>query len=171
MKNAHILSLLISFALLSAGRCNESEILEFVSSDRVASRLVTDFNFFPKIFAQADSQSKDEMLQNDRYFTTYTLLAASNSKDSEIPSQGWSHWVEVKIEKSASNEFMNVRAVSFTALRQGDSWPCFFTEKVIRLNNEGEVIEVLTSETKPAAEQAGTGQPATRSQSKSKGRD
>jgi hypothetical protein len=166
MKIANILSLLISFALASAGRGSESEVLKFVSSDGVASRLVTDFDFFPKIFAQADSQSKDETQQNNRYFTTYTLLAASSSKDSEIPSQGWSHWVEVKIEKSASDEFMNVRAVSFTALRRGDSWPCFFTGKVIRLNNEGEVVEVLASEIKPS-EQAG----ATQYQSKPEGSD
>jgi hypothetical protein len=166
MKIANILSLLISFALASAGRGSESEVLEFVSSDGVASRLVTDFDFFPKIFAQVDSQSKDETQQNNRYFTTYTLLAASSTKDSEIPSQGWSHWVEVKIEKSASDEFMNVRAVSFTALRRGDSWPCFFTGKVIRLNNEGEVVEVLASEIKPS-EQVG----ATQYQSKPEGSD
>lgn len=149
---------------------SESEVLGHVAADPVASKLVANFDFFPKLFRQEDSQSKDETLQNDRYFATYTLLAASRSKDSKLPSQDWSHWVEVKIEKNVSNDFMNVRGVSFTALRRGDSWPCFLTDKVIRIDQRGEVTAVLTSKTTPA-EQGSAGQPATRSESDSKGDD
>jgi hypothetical protein len=171
MKTSYILPLLIS-TYLSCGilKGNEVEALEFVGSDSVASKLVADFDFMPHVFAQTDTQSKDETLRNDRYFTTYTLLAASRSRDSEVASVVWSHWVEVKIEKSASSAFMNVRGVSFVAIRAGDALPCFFTEKVYRLNKSGEVREVITSEKTPA-EQAGTGQPATRTESKSEDSD
>jgi hypothetical protein len=171
MKITHILSILIAISIaITRLEGSESEVLAHVAKDPVTSKLVADFDFFPKLFAQADSQSKDETQQNDRFFTTYTLLAASRSNESKLPSQGWSHWVEVRLEKSASSEFMNVRSLSFTALRRGDSWPCFLTDKVIRLDERGEVTVVLTSEQKQA-EQAGTGQPATRSQSKSEGDD
>lgn len=169
MKTAFILSLILATGLATSSlKGSESEVLGFLSSDRVASTLVADFAFFPKFFGQTDSQAKDESQMHDRYYTTYRFLAQTSPSDSSTFNGGWSHWVEVTIEKNASSKFMNVRSVAFTALRHGDAWPCFNTEKVIRLNKEGKVIELLAANTKSAG---GADQPATAPDLKSEGKD
>lgn len=103
------------------------QVLSKVQTDPFFGPQLRGMKFYPDVLATTETEERGEGTPL-HFYRTHRCLAW-------VPYS----WVTFKFEVDSAGAFMNVREVTYKAIREGDSYPCWITTHDYEIDAAGRI--------------------------------